>query len=57
VTFTPLTAGTQNNAQLSIADNAAGSPHTVAFTGTGVQGGFSFGISTGVTLRGNAIIR
>jgi hypothetical protein len=57
VTFTPVTAGTQNNAQLSIADNASGSPHTVAFTGTGVQGGFSFGISTGVTLRGNATIR
>ena len=34
VTFTPLASGTRA-ASLSVADNAPGSPHTVALTGTG----------------------
>jgi len=39
VTFTPSVRGTANT-QLAFADNASGSPHTVALTGTGVTTGF-----------------
>jgi hypothetical protein len=35
VTFTPSTTGTLS-ASISVSDNAAGSPHTVALTGTGI---------------------
>jgi hypothetical protein len=38
VTFTPTTAGANTN-ELIITDNAAGSPHYVAVTGSGVTGG------------------
>lgn len=37
ITFTPTAAGTRSGT-LSITDNAAGSPHTIALTGTGVVG-------------------
>jgi hypothetical protein len=36
VTFTPTTAGTRTGA-VTIVDNAAGSPHTVSLTGSGVS--------------------
>ena len=38
VTFTPVTAGPSTD-ELTITDGAAGSPHHVAVTGTGVTGG------------------
>jgi hypothetical protein len=37
VTFTPTVIGTRT-ANVNIADNAAGTPHTVAITGTGITG-------------------
>ena len=40
VAFTPSATGTRNGT-LSIADNATGSPQTVALTGTGVNGQFT----------------
>jgi len=38
VTFTPVTAGSTTD-EITITDSAAGSPHHVAVTGTGVTGG------------------
>jgi hypothetical protein len=38
VTFTPTAAGPSTN-EITITDNAAGSPHQIAVTGTGVNGG------------------
>ncbi|HEV2381740.1 MAG TPA: SBBP repeat-containing protein [Terriglobia bacterium] len=38
VTFTPTTAGPRTD-EITITDNAAGSPHQIAVTGTGVNGG------------------
>ncbi|MDR3676337.1 MAG: choice-of-anchor D domain-containing protein, partial [Acidobacteriota bacterium] len=46
VTFAPSATGSRS-ASLSFADNAAGSPHAVAFTGTGQD--FSIGMASGST--------
>ncbi len=49
VTFTPSTAGTRT-ATLSISDNAPGSPHSVALSGTGT--GFSITPTVAVVVAG-----
>jgi hypothetical protein len=52
VTFTPLTTGARS-ASVSVADNAAGSPHTVPLTGTGTGAG---GGNKGCAVVGSAIL-
>lgn len=46
VTFTPTSTGTRNGT-LTISDNAAGSPQTVPFTGTGGAPGLGLGVASG----------
>jgi hypothetical protein len=46
ITFTPTAAGVRSGL-LSIADNASGSPQTVALTGTGSTPSMSLGVATG----------
>ncbi len=44
ITFTPTTTGTRTD-QISITDNAAGSPHVITVTGTGVLTGGQLSLS------------
>ncbi len=46
VTFTPAGTGTRGPAVLTLADNAANSPQTVALTGTGAAGAPAVAVST-----------
>jgi hypothetical protein len=48
VTFTPAAAGTRS-ASLAISDNAAGSPHAIALSGTGAAADFTLGGGQGGT--------
>jgi hypothetical protein len=53
VTFTPTAAGTRQ-ASISVSDNAAGSPQTVALTGTGTAPAVSFSTSS-ITFASQAV--
>ena len=46
ITFAPTAAGMRSG-MLSIADNASGSPHTVALAGTGSAASFDLGVASG----------
>src|SRR6185369_12572896 len=56
VTFTPITAGARS-ATISLVDNAADSPQSVALSGNGVQPTFSTQFGAGVVPKGNYIIK
>ncbi len=53
VTFSPTASGTRQ-ASISVSDNSAGSPQTVALTGTGTAPAVSFSAST-ITFGGQAV--
>ncbi|MGH9537614.1 MAG: choice-of-anchor D domain-containing protein, partial [Terriglobales bacterium] len=55
VTFTP-SAASALTATLSVADNAAGSPHTAALTGTGIAGAPAASLSPTSLAFGNQVV-